>query len=113
MLKIIKKIGKPLNIIEIDDISTDAYFGVSMKKEDPSREYKDYEHCRGFISKREFSDGKYMILCPYQVTHGNGWDGWDDSSLENMLTRLVDSEKDVFQFNTFHELFTWVIQRRS
>lgn len=112
MMKIVQSV-EPRVMLSIEEISKHAYFGVCMQTGSSDREYDEREHTRGFITKRSYDDGPFTIMCPFEVTNGNGWDSWDHINLKSLIYNLIRDEKEVFQFDSFHEMFAWVLEKKN
>jgi hypothetical protein len=80
------------------DVSIKKFYGVSICKGES----------RAFITKREFEHGAYTVLCADKFTEGNGYPRWDSYNLTDLITKLLDHNHEVFEFDTFRELMNWV-----
>jgi len=92
-------------ITAIENVDEALYYGIQLRGG------------RGFVSResgRSFDAiyGDFIILCPKQITLGNGWGSFDARTLELLLRGVIKADDDnrVFEFDTPKELFDWVTE---
>ena len=99
-MKNVVLVSPPPNIIVVDRASTDKYYGVQIHAGE-----------RGFVTRSEYYDGKFVLRCLSGFTRGNGWDSWDRDTLIEHLTALLDAGKRVSEFDTPEELMAWAMEK--
>jgi hypothetical protein len=94
------------NAIPIEGVKINAYYGVKVNSIVSSPNNK------GFITRRQYGSGLYTVMAAGGLTYGNGWELWDSMSLQGLiLTILSSNTREVFQFDTFQELFAWLAEK--
>jgi hypothetical protein len=102
MIEITLEKPKPKIVsFDLSDIRSNKYYGIKMNK---SEMYK------GFITTEKF-EGTYVIRCLNGLTIGNGWEVYENHrNLKNMIQYLLEERGQVFEFETYQELVTWLLE---
>lgn len=65
----------------------------------------------GFITREKFGCKNFVFRSPRVFTNGNGWTYFDESdNLADAINKIVANGWDVYEFDTFAELMTWVLK---
>ena len=89
-------------IVTVNEVTPDKYYGVRMHaKWSTEREV-------AFITQPSFRNGNYKTVAAHRLTVGNGYTHYEDPSLSNLVSKLIDGECEVFEFDTPSELFRWL-----
>lgn len=80
------------------DMSNDKYYGVLS----PSG-------CRGFITREHYHKGLFIVRSASGLTHGNEFQ-YNGSSLAELAESMMISCYNIFEFDTWRELFRWMME---
>ena len=104
MKLVIKKLERPTNIVELDNL------GIK----DVERFFYGVEYTgtyRGFITRRRFNHGEFIIRLTKGLTNGDEMAEPAFNTLYALLEHLVKHGGiKVYQFETSKELFDWIHQ---
>jgi hypothetical protein len=98
-IQVVNPVPPPPPQLTADKVSVSRLYGVQI-----------YDR-RGFITRQNYHDGKFVARCQDELTRGNGWDSYDSVTLTDLIARIIkDKDNKVFQFDTPKELFAWMIE---
>lgn len=84
--------------VSIKDLSVKKYYGV-----------KENLGIKGFITQSDFDTNRFVALCTDEVTRGNNWPAFDGCrSLKTLTEKLIKAKFEVYEFETYKELFKWL-----
>jgi len=96
MKKVIKKLEKD-NVVLVTDTDQKKYYGVINRFDD-----------KGFITKDSFYSKTFTVKCCEDITIGNGFDMFNEYSINEIIDELLSHGFTVYEFNTYKELFRWL-----
>lgn len=82
-------------IVDVKMVSPQKYYGVS------------YSDSKGFVVRDEYENKNYRARLGRSLTKGNSWNHQSDSLIVLIAAFLSDGYQ-VFEFNTYQELFRWL-----
>ena len=84
--------------IVLDDVTSDKYYGAQIRDR------------KGFISRQGYGQGDFRLYAVDSVTVGNAWSFFDFPILSTVISRILDANNNVFEFDTAKELFKWLAE---
>jgi hypothetical protein len=64
--------------------------------------------CKGFITRRNYGFGNFVVLDINELTQGNRWNFLENASLFELIRQLQDNRFWVREFDTSRELLLWL-----
>ena len=97
-----KIITTPTELAFSHQVSNERYYGVMNQ----------VSNDKGFITKTDYHNGRYIIPVCDNITKGNAF-CLDQSpkSLQNVVEDLISKGFEVYEFDNYTELFLWVIEK--
>jgi hypothetical protein len=104
MKQVVNEIVPP-NVVSVHTVSPEKYYGVDYG-------VVTYLKSKGFISRENYRSGEYLILCPEEITKGNGFDSHRNfADLSKLIEKINESKFEVYEFDTWEELFAWLMEK--
>ena len=67
---------------------------------------------KGFVVREDFNRGFFTIMCPDSMTNGNCYsNGY--TSLNNLAIEVISIGHKIYQFDTYKELFEWLVKKEE
>lgn len=85
---------------------------VSVEEVRENKFYGFLQGCsKGFVTRRDYMKGNFLVFGKGQVTLGNQWSGlsMEDENLSKMMRKMF-SHGSFYEFDTAAQLFTWLAQ---
>lgn len=97
-----KQVIKPIepNTVSFYDAVPAKYYGVMINQE------------KGFITRAEDindpQNDMYIVLSCQQLTTGCCWPSYTQYDLVDLIEKLINDKRLVYEFDTPNELFAWL-----
>lgn len=101
MNKITKAVNELPPQYPVTKVSVDKFYGATK--------YDQF----GFITRENYNRGNYGLRCTNLLTNGNGWDYHNSPELSKTINLAISSGWTVYEFNTFHELMSWILNNEK
>ena len=66
---------------------------------------------RGFITRADYYDGKFIVVSSNGCTFGNGWVSLSGNTLSDVVSVSIDGGFYLYEFDTYQDLFLWLAAR--
>lgn len=88
-----------IDVIKLKDVTDHKYYGVIMNNT-----------TKAFIGKTNFCSDNYIVHAPRSITKGNAYDCYKNESIQLLIKELIKYNNDVYEFDSYQELFKWIIE---
>jgi len=89
--------------VEVQQVTTDKFYGVVITKGLPI-------NSKAFITRQLYCEANFKVAALEGLTHGNTYSNYQSQSLVSLIESIISSGDLVLEFNTYQELFSWLIQ---
>ena len=91
--------------VTVNEADKNKYYGVIVRPDLSSDK-------KGFITRERFDTGNFKLMGMDKLTNGNGWESFARPTLTDMLFDILSASYWVYEFDTWQELFKWLMSEK-
>jgi len=89
---------KDSQYVSSTDMSLDKYYGIQLDTE------------KALVVRDGWNSGHFRVRCINLITKGNEYGSYASSSLNGVAKKCQERGIDMFEFDTYEELLTWLVE---